>query len=82
MTSCWSLDSHKRPKFKELVSKFRNILERNSGYLELSQSLTIYYNRSSLLSKEEREVGEEEMIAIQPSIIPGASPTTSIETPM
>ena len=78
MTSCWSLDSHKRPKFEELVSKFRNILERNSGYLELSQSLKI----SPLLSKKEREAGEEEIIAIQPSIIPGASPTTSLETPM
>ena len=78
MTSCWSLDSHKRPKFRELVSMLRNILERDSGYLELSQSLKI----SPLLSKKERKVEEEEMDAIQPSIITGSSPTTSLETPM
>ena len=39
MTSCWSLDSHARPKFKDLVDTFSGLLERESDYLELSQSL-------------------------------------------
>ena len=37
--SCWSLDSHARPKFNDLVDKFSGLLERESDYLELSQSL-------------------------------------------
>ena len=40
MTSCWSVDSHERPGFIILVSRFSNLLERDSGYLELSQSLS------------------------------------------
>ena len=37
--SCWSLDSHARPHFKDLVGRFSGLLERESDYLELSQSL-------------------------------------------
>ena len=39
MTSCWSPDSHARPKFKDLVDTFSGLLERESDYLELSQCL-------------------------------------------
>ena len=39
MMSCWSLDSHARPHFKDLVGRFSGLLERESDYLELSQSL-------------------------------------------
>ena len=40
MMSCWSLDSHARPLFKDLVGSFSGLLERESDYLELSaQSL-------------------------------------------
>ena len=38
--SCWSLDSHARPLFKDLVGRLSDLLERESDYLELSaQSL-------------------------------------------
>ena len=36
--SCWSLDSNARPLFKDLVGRFSGLLERESDYLELSQS--------------------------------------------
>ena len=39
MQSCWSLDSYHRPQFKDLVGKLSGLLEKESGYLELSQSL-------------------------------------------
>ena len=39
MMSCWSLDSHARPHFKDLVGRFSGLLERESDYLELAQSL-------------------------------------------
>ncbi|CAI8033449.1 Proto-oncogene tyrosine-protein kinase receptor Ret [Geodia barretti] len=38
MMSCWSLDSHARPLFKDLVGSFSGLLERESDYLDLSQS--------------------------------------------
>ena len=39
MQSCWSLEPHDRPQFKDLVGRFSGLLEKESGYLELSQSL-------------------------------------------
>ena len=39
MKSCWSLDPSGRPHFKDLVGSIGGLLERESGYLELSQSL-------------------------------------------
>ena len=39
MQSCWSLDSCHRPQFKDLVGKLNGLLEKESGYVELSQSL-------------------------------------------
>ena len=39
MQSCWSLDSCHCPQFKDLVGRFSGLLEKESGYLELSQSL-------------------------------------------
>ncbi|CAI8006765.1 Tyrosine kinase receptor Cad96Ca [Geodia barretti] len=39
MMSCWSLDSNAHPLFKDLVGRFSDLLERESDYLELSQSL-------------------------------------------
>jgi serine/threonine protein kinase len=39
MMSCWSLDSNARPLFKDLVGRISGLLERESDYLELSQSL-------------------------------------------
>ena len=58
MKSCWSLDPRERPRFKHLVNKVNNILEKDSGYLELSLSVT-------LLSKEQ-EIAEEELKAEAP----------------
>ena len=40
MTSCWNVDSHERPRFRNLVGRFSNLLERDAGYLELSRSLS------------------------------------------
>ena len=37
--SCWSLDSNARPQFEDLVDSISGLLERESDYLELSQSL-------------------------------------------
>ena len=39
MKNCWSLEPHDRPQFKDLVGRFSDLLEKESGYLELSQSL-------------------------------------------
>ena len=48
MQSCWSLESRGRPHFKDLVVRFSSLLERESGYLELSQSLCWKENTSDL----------------------------------
>ena len=48
MQSCWSLESHGRPQFMDLVVRFSSLLERESGYLELSQSLCWKENISDL----------------------------------
>ena len=55
MKSCWSLDPRERPRFKHLVNMVSNILEKDSGYLELVKEAT-------LLSKEQ-EIAEEELKA-------------------
>ena len=61
MKSCWSLDPHERPRFKHLVNMVSNILEKDSGYLELSLSV----KEATLLSKEQ-EIAEEELKAEAP----------------
>ena len=38
MLSCWSTDPVVRPKFSSLVSIMGGFLERDSGYLDLSQT--------------------------------------------
>ncbi|CAI8006273.1 Fibroblast growth factor receptor 3 [Geodia barretti] len=38
MKSCWSLKPRERPTFQHLVGQFTSILEKTSGYLELSQA--------------------------------------------
>ena len=48
MQSCWSRDSCHRPQFKDLVGRFSGLLEKESGYLELSQSLRWKENTSDL----------------------------------
>ena len=48
MQSCWSLDPRGRPQFKDLVGRFSGLLEKESGYLELSQSLCWKENTSDL----------------------------------
>ena len=35
---CWSFNSQDRPKFQSLVLKLSDMLERESGYLDLSTS--------------------------------------------
>ena len=71
MVSCWCVDSHQRPRFSDLVSKFSDLLERDAGYLELSRSLSWKKTGASLKeesaaglhalqSVEEEEIDEEE----------------------
>ena len=48
MQSCWSLDPRGRPQFKDLVSRFSGLLEKESGYLELSRSLCWKEDTSNL----------------------------------
>ena len=38
MKSCWSLKPRERPTFQHLVGQFTSIMEKSSGYLELSQA--------------------------------------------
>ena len=45
---CWLLEPKDRPQFKDLVGRFSGVLERESGYLELSQSLCWKESRSDL----------------------------------
>ena len=37
MLLCWSIDAAERPKFSGLVNTMSGLLERDSGYLELSE---------------------------------------------
>jgi hypothetical protein len=39
MMECWSLRPHARPNFQSLVRRMDGLLERESGYLELSPPL-------------------------------------------
>lgn len=39
MASCWSADSHQRPKFEGLLCNISDLLEVDAGYLELSCSI-------------------------------------------
>ena len=74
MVSCWCVDSHKRPRFSDLVTKFSDLLERDAGYLELSRSLSWRKTGASLTEEstsasglhalqsveEEEEIDEED----------------------
>ncbi|CAI8013257.1 Tyrosine-protein kinase receptor UFO [Geodia barretti] len=69
MMSCWSLDCHARPLFKDLVGRLSDLLERESDYLELSaQSLcwkeTVSHTPppSSPPTEQETAITEEEPI--------------------
>ena len=51
MLSCWSIDPAERPKFSNLVKILGFLLERDSGYLDLSDdSDSEYLSRSQSLS--------------------------------
>ena len=39
MRLCWCMDPQERPKFQSLVMSLSRLLERESGYLDLSSSL-------------------------------------------
>ena len=41
MMECWSWNHHERPRFKELVNRLSDTLERDSGYLKLSQPFSL-----------------------------------------
>ena len=38
MLLCWNIDAAERPKFNSLVNTISGLLEKDSGYLELSDS--------------------------------------------
>ena len=38
---CWSFDPTNRPHFQSLVPKLSHVLEKESGYLELSSSFSL-----------------------------------------
>ena len=72
MKSCWSLEPHDRPQFKDLLGRFSGLLEKESGYLELSQSLCWKEDTSDLplfspstalpvIEEEENVPAEEEI---------------------
>ena len=50
MLSCWSIDPAERPKFSNLVKILGFLLERDSGYLDLSDDSAEYLSRSQSLS--------------------------------
>ena len=62
MVSCWCVDSHQRPRFSDLDSKFSDLLERDAGYLELSRSLSWKKTGASL---KEESASAAELHALQ-----------------
>ena len=56
MLSCWSPDASDRPTFQHLAKSLETQLERESGYLKLSESLKQEQGIYSLLSPEVNEL--------------------------
>ena len=65
---CWRFNPQDRPQFKTLVLKLSHILERESGYLDLSTSFCWKNDSEEPLSvslpvidevKEEKQNGED-----------------------
>ena len=50
MASCWSIESHDRPTFHDLVGTLDTLLEKNSDYMQLAHSLQWKETGSPLLS--------------------------------
>ena len=59
MLSCWSPDAGDRPTFQHLAKSLEAQLERESGYLKLSESLKQEQGISSPLSPEVNELQKE-----------------------
>ena len=49
MLLCWSLEAKDRPHFEDLEGMISSLLERESGYLELSQSQSLCWKEESPL---------------------------------
>ena len=60
---CWCLDPSERPMFQSLVCRLSGLLERESGYLDLSQSLCWKSGPEIPLSSDEamKENGESKL---------------------
>ena len=56
MLSCWSPDASDRPTFQHLAESLETQLERESGYLKLSESLKQEQGNPSSLSPEVNEL--------------------------
>ena len=56
MLSCWSPDASDRPTFQHLAKSLETQLERESGYLKLSESLKQEQGISSPLCPEVNEL--------------------------
>ena len=56
MLSCWSPDASDRPTFQQLAKSLETQLERESGYLKLSESLKQEQGISSTLCPEVNEL--------------------------
>ena len=56
MLSCWSPDASDRPTFQYLAKSLETQLERESGYLKISESLEQEQEISSPLSPEVNEL--------------------------
>ena len=59
MLSCWSPNASDRPTFQHLAKSLETQLERESGYLKLSESLKQEQRISSPLCPEVNELQKE-----------------------
>ena len=67
MLSCWNIEGSDRPRFSSLVNTLSDLLERDSGYLQLSSESGCI--QLELLQEEEKESGpvfQEQEMAEEP----------------
>ena len=74
MLLCWSIDAAERPKFSGLVTTINGLLERDAGYLELSNATD-----SSYLSQLTRSLSWKNKSALSESATASDLPTVQEE---